>query len=717
MNRFAYKDFLCKNPPVKEIENLTQDDAGEILFKTENNYIKSFIFPKNRENASKIYVYFSAIGIYRGEQTVYHRISWALNNNDIALCFDDPTRSLASFAPAFYVGYDNDDLISDIAEIIKKVQKINEIKSEDIYIIGSSNGGYAALKTANLLNNCNCLIFCPQFSIELYLGSKFDIFKGSLQRNFDISRENKVVEKILNNLNFSLTIYSNIGCASDNEQINYFKKLLNINIEPYNFYRENNLNVLIADIKTGQAHLAQPDYLETKILMKISQEKNLEAARRLSRIFYDSIEFRYKDKKREEKKKILSYGNNLNPIRYLLKNCHRKEVIGFVREGVSGKTEFGVKYLSESEVQKHLQAGTSEIVSFKDGGPLDEEIDKIRQSYYQLFEDFIPQKFSIENKYIDFASLTAHFSYEEIEQLYCYIRGSGKKICIIIGNCQTKALHELLLQSKYFTNKYVIFDIPRICDYSKAKLEPEFTLSLIQNVDLCITQPIKATNEFTPILSSEYIKQRLKKEAIFLTISNLTFCGFFPQMKEKNASIPGFSLGGNPLFPYADNNIDKMLIDGLPPDYIVNRILNPYYYDYTYLDSFFKSELAIFKERESFADVQMYDIVSKEVYKNLCFHAFNRPKVYLLEILANKILEKLGFIKIKEFEEINFSMDSQSQIVYPSVLSFMNVPFDNNYRIYINEMIIKEKVLLTDYIQIYINSKLLALTKERNLSS
>lgn len=188
-------------------------------------------------------------------------------------------------------------------------------------------------------------------------------------------------------------------------------------------------------------------------------------------------------------------------------------------------------------------------------------------------------------------------------------------------------------------------------------------------------------------------------------------------MKEKNASIPGFSLGGNPLFPYADNNIDKMLIDGLPPDYIVNRILNPYYYDYTYLDSFFKSELAIFKERESFADVQMYDIVSKEVYKNLCFHAFNRPKVYLLEILANKILEKLGFIKIKEFEEINFSMDSQSQIVYPSVLSFMNVPFDNNYRIYINEMIIKEKVLLTDYIQIYINSKLLALTKERNLSS
>ena len=191
----------------------------------------------------------------------------------------------------------------------------------------------------------------------------------------------------------------------------------------------------------------------------------------------------------------------------------------------------------------------------------------------------------------------------------------------------------------------------------------------------------------------------------------MTFCGFFPQMKEKKSLVPGFSLGGNPLFPYADNNIDKMLIDGLSPDCIVNRILNPYYYDYTYLDSFFKSELALFKERESFADVQMYDIVSKEVYKNLCFHAFNHPKVYLLEILANKILEKLGFIKIRDFDEIDFSMESQCQIVYPSVLSFMNIPFDKNHRLFINEMIIKEKVPLSDYIQIYINSKLLALTK------
>lgn len=711
MNRFTYKNFLSNNPPVKEIENLTKDDAGEILFKTEKNTIKTFIFPKNRENASKIYVYFSAIGIYRGEQTAYHRISWALNNNDIALCFDDPTRSLASFAPTFYVGYDNDDLISDIAKIIKKVQRINNINSEDIYLIGSSNGGYAALKTANLLDNCNCLVFCPQFSIELYLGPKYDTFKESLQRDFVISKENKEIEKILSNRNFNLTIYSNIGCASDNEQINYLKKLLDINVEPYSLHKGKNLNVLITDIKTEQAHLAQPDYLETKILMTISHEKNLEAARRLSRLFFDSVEYRYKDKKREEKKKILSYGNNLNPIRYILKNYHRNDVIGFVREGVSGKTEFGAKYFSESEVQKLLQAGTSEIISFKDGGPLDEEIDKIRQSDYQLFEDFIPQKFSVENKYIDFIGLTTYFNFEEIEQFYCYIRGSGKKICIIVGNCQTKALHELLIQSKDFTKRYVIFDIPRICDYSKAKLEPELMLSLIRNVDLCITQPIKATNRFTPILSSEFIKQRLKKEAIFLTISNLTFCGFFPQMKEKKSLVPGFSLGGNPLFPYADNNIDKMLIDGLSPDYIVNRILNPYYYDYTYLDSFFKSELALFKERESFADVQMYDIVSKEVYKNLCFHAFNHPKVYLLEILANKILEKLGFIKIRDFDEIDFSMESQCQIVYPSVLSFMNIPFDKNHRLFINEMIIKEKVPLSDYIQIYINSKLLALTK------
>lgn len=711
MNRFAYKTLLSKNPPIKKLENLTKDDSGEFLFKSEKNSIKAFLFPRKSENSRKIYVYFSAIGIYRGEQTVYHRISWALNNNDIALCFDDPTRSLASFAPAFYVGYDNEDLILDIAEIIKKVQSVNKINAEDIYLIGSSNGGYAALKTASLLDNCNCIVYCPQFSIELYLGPKFEAFKKSLLREFDSSKENTKIERILKNRNFNLTIYSNIGCNSDNAQINYIKRLLNINLEPYNLYRNQNLNILLTDINTEQAHLAQPDYLENEILITITQEKRLEAAERLSKLFFDSVEYRYKGKKKEQKKKILSYGNNLNPIRYILKNYHRKNVIGFIREGVFEKTEFGAKYLSESEVQKLLQTGTSKIVSFKDGALLDEEIDKIRRSKYQLFDDFIPQKYSLENKSIDFVSLTRNLTLEEIERFYCYIRSTGKKICIIVGNCQTKALHELLLQSKAFTETYLIFDIPRICDYPKAKLHEEFIFSLIRNVDLCITQPIKTTNKFTPVLSSDYIKERLKKEAIFLTISNLTFCGFFPQMKGENALSASFSFGGNPLFPYKDNNIDKMLVDGLSPDSIINRILNPFYYDYVYLDSFFKSELALFKERESLVDVQMYDIVSNEVYKKLCFHAFNHPKVYLLEILANRILEKLGFVKVRQFDKITFSMESQSQIVYPSVLSFINIPFDRNFRLFINEMIIKEKVTVSDYIQIYVNSKLLASTK------
>ena len=302
MNRFAYKTLLSKNPPIKKIENLTKDDSGEFLFKTEKNSIKAFLFPRKSENSRKIYVYFSAIGIYRGEQTVYHRISWALNNNDIALCFDDPTRSLASFAPAFYVGYDNEDLILDIAEVIKKVQSVNNINAEDIYLIGSSNGGYAALKTASLLDNCNCIVYCPQFSIELYLGSKFEAFKKSLLREFDSSKENTKIERILKNRNFNLTIYSNIGCNSDNAQINYIKRLLNINLEPYSLYRNQNLNILLTDIKTEQAHLAQPDYLETEILITITQEKRLEAAERLSKLFFDSVEYRYKDKKKEQKK-------------------------------------------------------------------------------------------------------------------------------------------------------------------------------------------------------------------------------------------------------------------------------------------------------------------------------------------------------------------------------------------------------------------------------
>ena len=708
MNRTSYKTKLKGNLDILSLDAISQKSEGEYRIKCGNSIIDTFIFPPEKPT-KKFYIYLSAIGIYRGEQTAYHRISWAKYNQDLTIYIDDPTRSLAKFAPTFYLGYGNSLLIEDICQLIKRLQSIYSISNENIVFVGSSNAGFASLKLASRFPDCYCLTFCPQFSIKLYLKEKFSILVKSLNRKFDICEEENV-NKLILSPNFHLLVYSNLACQSDREQISYLEKLLGTPLKYGTINRIGNLSIIPIDIQNHDPHLVQPDYFESKLLLNVIDEKNISRAAKLTELVIRSLYFRHNKKVCINEKYILSYGNNLNPIRFLIKNLNKFDFEGFYQDNIIHKREFDIDFLSQEQVTAKLKEQNIQLISFKDGRELSRENTTLINHGLRPVIDYIPQFAFFENRIINFLKLIELFTVDDLETYFLYLRSHHKKICIIVGNCQTKAITELISVSEELTEDYAIIDIPRICDFPKYDINIDKLNLLIRNSDLIITQQIKTSNKFTPILSTEYLKSNIKKDCKFITISNLTFCGYYPQMKG-NSTLANFSIGGSSLFPYTDSNIDLLLMDKIPRDEILLKILNPYFYTKKFIKSFIESELKVTEERDSLVDIKMSDVVRNEFNKNICFHSFNHPKIHLLQILANRILDKLGYPIVSKFPNIQFSMESQSQVVYPSVLAALDIPINLHDKIYFNEMAFNERVSLLEYLDIYINSKVLVSKK------
>lgn len=509
MNRTSYKTKLKGNLDILSLDAISQKSEGEYKVKCGNSIVDTFIFPPEK-TTKKFYIYLSAIGIYRGEQTAYHRISWAKYNQDLTIYIDDPTRSLAKFAPTFYLGYGNSLLIEDICQLIKRLQSIYSISNENIVFVGSSNAGFASLKLASRFPNCYCLTFCPQFSIKLYLKEKFSILVKSLNRKFDIYEEENV-NKLILSPNFHLLVYSNLACQSDREQISYLEQLLGTPLKYGTINRIDNLSIIPIDIQSPDPHLVQPDYFESKLLLNVIDEKNISRAAKLTEFVIRSLYFRHNKKVCINEKYILSYGNNLNPIRFLIKYLNKFDFEGFYQDNIIHKREFGIDFLSQEQVTAKLKEQNIQLISFKDGRELSRENTTLINHGLRPVIDYIPQFAFFENRIINFLKLSELFAVDNLETYFLYLRSHHKKICLIVGNCQTKAITELISVSEELTEDYAIIDIPRICDFPKYDINIDKLNLLIRNSDLIITQQIKTSNKFTPILSTEYLKSNIKK--------------------------------------------------------------------------------------------------------------------------------------------------------------------------------------------------------------
>lgn len=137
------KKILLKDPLVTNIDDITTTTEGRLKIKIGSTFFDSF-FVKSKCKSKKLYVFLSAVGIYRNSNVVFHRISWFKNISDNCLFIDDPGRIIYKFAPSFYFGTDkevNNSYLDYIKRIVIKFCELYGITTSNIFFISSSNGG------------------------------------------------------------------------------------------------------------------------------------------------------------------------------------------------------------------------------------------------------------------------------------------------------------------------------------------------------------------------------------------------------------------------------------------------------------------------------------------------------------------------------------------------------------------------------------------------
>lgn len=719
--RLQYKELISQKPNVVEINSINRNSYGYISIQSDENQIPCYVVPPiELTDHSRIFVFFSAIGIYRNESIAFHRISWSNYINDCCIFLDDPTRVLSHFAPTFFLGYTNNRLIKDITDIVKKYCEIWKIPSSGIYLIGSSNGGFAAIKATQFFNDANCIALCPQFSIPLYLKNNFSKLEDHLKRKIAEDEKNNFPEIFANNNKNRFYIYSNLADIRDRQQVEKLSDYLGIKIADGYYHPIDNVYLYIVNIKASDPHLVQPDYFEILWLLDISKNSNKKKHSSLFNVVVNNLSNKFLEGTLEQNRNfdkfhqqavkenvILSWGKSLNPIRFLIEGYQKYNFIGAVKEHSNQNIiEFGLQNIERKKLLPICNETASRIISFKAGDELIEEIKNMRVCNSLIPQSYIPVEY--ENPSIlGFENLFKYFSIDEIGKLFLYWKYKGKKTVLINGNCQTFLISQLLSISSCFAKRYVIIDIPRICD-AKSEQIPNLE-KLIRMVDLIITQPIKDDNKFTCSLSTNNLIRSKRKDARVITIPNLTFLGYFPQQGQyKTVSAP-ISLGNKELFAYRDSFIEALFEKGFSLEQIYSKVMDPFLWDSIDICNYFDEQYKISLEREANLDIRFFDKFYDTLKSNVCFYSFNHPREWLVVKLTNMILK---FLHLPEehfdLTDLPYRMNQQTQIIYPCVLKALNIYSNCDEKAYINKQSWQKKFTVPEYIVNYYNSLILS---------
>lgn len=378
---------------------------------------------------------------------------------------------------------------------------------------------------------------------------------------------------------------------------------------------------------------------------------------------------------------IVILGNQtLNAYRYYIKVKSYYEVDCFIKLdsendkiGYDGLPQYNLDfYLNEKR-----NASQKIIITLTASEPwLDVSNDLIKKGL-KPFEDFTIAYFDENPSKLDLLSLKKINS--DLDFLKNTVRkfAQGRKIVFVNGNCQTNLLHQYLCANKDFIDEYLILDLPRICQFDKNN-EKLYQFA-IENSDIVISQPIKDSNRHTPFLATSNIFNLNHGQHIL--IPNLTFTGYFPQYYKNTENKLTF--GKNPIFSYSDRYIDEMVEQNNTIEEIITKISSINFFDRTFIKSFIQEQLDLFKTRESECDIKMYDFISKNYDKEILFNSFHHPKDFVIKELARKLLsflniKNLEFENEKALDKLDF-LTVQGQIIYPAVLSYLNIKDDNFY--------------------------------------
>ncbi|OUO50784.1 acetyltransferase [Desulfovibrio sp. An276] len=248
-----------------------------------------------------------------------------------------------------------------------------------------------------------------------------------------------------------------------------------------------------------------------------------------------------------------------------------------------------------------------------------------------------------------------------------------KKKCMIYGNCQHTHLEHFLEKSEFV--KY--FELIKIKDvYIKDKTYLDD--NTLKSLDCFIYQHI--SHDFDPFFCTDSICSKLRSDCIRISIPNFWLSAYFPQHIYNPVIRPNkkYSIAPSGIFPYGDENINKLLSAGISNDNIVKILSDPDFYDYKTVISNVEKTLSTLEEREKqfLIDIpSVYWIRKYLTSKQICVTVNHPTRDYFIW-LANSILSLLEIRSDScDYNDL-FPFSHHIHVpIYPSVIKHLGLNF------------------------------------------
>lgn len=201
-----------------------------------------------KSTTKRLFVFFSAAG-RKNNATLYQRLGWCNELNGFCLYVEDPMyKKHAGLECGWYYGTEDESYLIYIEKIIKKITVANHIRNQDLYLIGSSSGGAAALYMANLIKGSIAYAYNPQITLDDWTDAPNfkEITQIDLKKK-DILNRNSLTY-IADNTESKFLISYNSGSTPDQKQFNGWLDCLGIEISD-GLKIKNNIFFLIKEIR------------------------------------------------------------------------------------------------------------------------------------------------------------------------------------------------------------------------------------------------------------------------------------------------------------------------------------------------------------------------------------------------------------------------------------------------------------------------------------
>ncbi len=190
-----------------------------------------------------------------------------------------------ALATGWYYGDTNTFYLNYVCEIVSTIIKNCNYQKNNVYFVGSSAGGYAALYCSCKISGSNAIAINSQIKLSFLEGDFLKLKQALHVDSLDscnIDSRNDISELIINNTESKLLLLENYRSQMDMDQLEYLCKKLNVSFNYGIHELQKNLILWLYDAKLEPCHNAQ----ETRIIF-------LTAIKLLSETDYQNLENQY----------------------------------------------------------------------------------------------------------------------------------------------------------------------------------------------------------------------------------------------------------------------------------------------------------------------------------------------------------------------------------------------------------------------------------------